>query len=99
MPVKQVRSEIGELFQFDYELMVHFILHAFLLHEIAQQESIKMCITLDGAELTKDLCHLTFGVKMTDPRAIDPRDGSNCDMQRVVFLEIFFRFKVETTAS
>ncbi len=29
-----------------------------------------------GAELTKDLCHLTFRVKVTDPRAINPHDTS-----------------------
>jgi hypothetical protein len=37
---------------------------------------VHICITLDGTELTKDLRHLTFGVKVTDSRAIDPRDRS-----------------------
>lgn len=75
IPVKKVQSELGEMFQFDYEKMVRFILRAFSLHEIAQRERVELCITLDGAELTKDLCHLTFGIKVTDSRAIDPRDG------------------------
>jgi hypothetical protein len=70
IPVKKVRSELGEMFQFDYEKMVRFILRAFSLHEIAQRECVELCITLDGAELTKDLCHLTFGIKVTDSRAI-----------------------------
>ncbi len=46
------------------------------MDEIAQQESIELPITLDGAELTKDFCHLSFGVKITDPHAIEPRDGT-----------------------
>jgi hypothetical protein len=76
VPVKKVESVLGEMFQFDYEKVVRHILRAFSLHEIAQRESVELCITLDGAELTKDLCHLTFGIKVTDSRAIDPRDGS-----------------------
>jgi hypothetical protein len=75
IPFKKVPSELGEMFHFDYEKMVHFILRAFALHEITQRESVELCITLDGAELSKDLCHLTFGIKVTDRRAIDPRDG------------------------
>ncbi len=75
VPVEKVESELGEMFQFHYEKLVRHILRAFQLDEIAQRESVELCITLDGAELTKDLCHLTFGIKVTDPRAIDPRDG------------------------
>jgi hypothetical protein len=64
------------LFEFHYERMVRFILCAFSLHEIVQHKSVELCITLDGAEQTKDLSHLTFGVKVTNPRAIDPLGGS-----------------------
>jgi hypothetical protein len=56
--------------------MVRYLLKTFRLHEIAQRESVEMCITLDAAELTKDLCHISFGMKVTDRRAIDPRDGT-----------------------
>jgi hypothetical protein len=56
--------------------MLRFILKTFSLYEIAQRDAVHICITLDGAELTKDLSHITFGVKVTDFRAIDPRVGS-----------------------
>ncbi len=56
--------------------------------------AVKICIMLDGAELTKDLCHLTFGVKVTDPRVIDPLSYS----EDGVFGN-FSGFKVNTTAS
>jgi len=49
---------------------------AFKLHEIAQRESVELCFTLDGAELYKGIQHLTAGVKITDARAIDPKDGT-----------------------
>jgi hypothetical protein len=76
IPVEKVHSELREIFPFDYEKMVHFILHAFSLYEIAQREIVELCITLNGVELTKDLCHLIFGIKVTDHWAIDLRDGS-----------------------
>jgi hypothetical protein len=76
IPFSKVDCQLGEMYQFDYEKMVRFLLLHFSLHEYAKRGSVELCITLDGAELTKDLCHLTFGVKITDPRAIDPRDGT-----------------------
>jgi hypothetical protein len=76
IPFHKTENELGEWYAFNYEKMVRFILKAFSLDSIAETESVELCITLDGAELTKDLCHLTFGVKVTDHRAIDPRDGS-----------------------
>jgi len=76
IPFERLSCPLGEMYKFHHEKMVRFILKAFSLHEIAQQESVELCITLDGAELTKDLCHLTFGIKVTDSRAIDPRDGT-----------------------
>jgi len=35
----------------------------------------RFCITLDGAKLCDGLSHLTAGIKVSDSRAIDPRDG------------------------
>jgi hypothetical protein len=76
IPVRKIGCSLGELFAFDYEKQLRFILNTFSLYEIAQQESVELCITLDGAEICKDLSHLTFGIKVTDGRAIDPRDGT-----------------------
>jgi hypothetical protein len=33
-------------------------------------------MTLDGAKLCDGILHITTGIKITDRRAIDPRDGS-----------------------
>jgi hypothetical protein len=73
-----VECEFGEMYALNYEKMVRYILKAFSLDKIAETESVELCITLDGAELTKDLSHLTFGIIVTDCCAIDPRDGSPC---------------------
>jgi hypothetical protein len=45
--------------------MEQYILLIFSFHDIAQQKRVKLCITVDGAELTKDLSHLTFVTKAT----------------------------------
>jgi hypothetical protein len=57
IPFQKVESQLGEMYAFNYEKMVRYILKAFSLDQIAQTESVELCITLDGAELTKDLCH------------------------------------------
>lgn len=75
VPIEKVDSELGEMYQFHFEKMLWFLLKTFKLHDIAQRERVEISITLDGAELTKDLCHLSFGIKITDGCAINPRDG------------------------
>ncbi len=72
---EKVSSDLGEMYQFHHENLTRHILRTLQLDEIAQRESIELCITLDGPELTKFLCHLSFGVKITDLHAIEPRDG------------------------
>jgi hypothetical protein len=61
----------GEVYQYDFELFVCFILKCFGLHN-----SVELCITLDGTELCDGICHLTAGIKITDKRAVNHHDGS-----------------------
>lgn len=74
-PISQVNSHLGEMFQFDYEQTLRLILKTFGLYDIAQRESIAICMTMDRAELCDYLNHLTAGIKIIDKRAIDPRSG------------------------
>jgi len=53
-----------------------FILKRFGLADVAERDSVEVSITLDGAELCDGLCHLTAGIKVTGPRAVNPRDGT-----------------------
>jgi hypothetical protein len=73
--ITHIDSELGEMFSFDYERILCLILKTFGLYEIAQRESIEICITLDRAELCNYLNHLTAGVKIVYKRAVDPRLG------------------------
>jgi len=66
---------LGEVYQYDFEKAVRFMLKAFGLYELAQCESVELNITLKGAEICDGLSHLTAGIKMTDGRAVDPTDG------------------------
>jgi hypothetical protein len=43
---------------------------------VVQEESIELCITLDGAKLCDGVCHLTVDIKIMGQRSIDPKDGS-----------------------
>jgi hypothetical protein len=56
------------------------------------------CITLDGAELCDGISHLTAGIKVTDPSAVDPRDGGPLCMNNVENYGRFLTIRVETTA-
>ena len=73
IPFKQVNCQLGELFQFDYERILRFMLKVFKIHEKAQCETVEFSFTLDGAVLTDHLSHLTAGLKVTDLDAVDPR--------------------------
>jgi hypothetical protein len=76
IPFHWKQCDLGEVYQFEFEPFIRFILKTFSLYEIAQRESVELCITLDGAELCDGLSHLTAGIKITDPRAVDPKDGT-----------------------
>jgi hypothetical protein len=76
IPFEKKQCNIGEMYQYDYERFLRFILKIFQLEAIAERESVELSITMDGAELCDGISHLTAGIKVTDGRAIDPRDGS-----------------------
>jgi hypothetical protein len=59
--------------KFNYQKLLSFVLEIYGLDEIARTTGgVKIAITLDGAELSRNAGHVTAGVKITDPRAIDP---------------------------
>jgi hypothetical protein len=75
IPFEKKDCALGECFAYDYEKFVRFLLQSFSLYDIAQRETVELCIALDGAELCNGIQHLTAGIKITDRRAIDPKDG------------------------
>jgi hypothetical protein len=89
IPFHKKRSDLGEMYQVDFEKFLRFVLKTFGLYEISQQQSAELSFTLDGADLCDGITHLTAGIKVTDGRAIDPRDGSPLSMDDVSFGRIF----------
>jgi hypothetical protein len=90
IPFQKKPSAMGEMYQYNFEQFLRFILKTFKLDEIAQREAVEVCMTLDGAELCDGISHLTAGVKVTDSRAIDPRDGTPmCFTDDIAFARIF----------
>ncbi len=76
IPFHRRQCDLGEVFQFESIPFLCFILKTFFLHDVAQHDSVELCITLDGAELCNALSNFTVGIKVTDRRAVDLRDGS-----------------------
>ena len=75
-------TDFGQLYQFDLESVVRFVVEKYDLGKDAQSGSetskVMLAVTLDGAVLTKYLSHVTLGIKLIDPRSIDPRTGKPC---------------------
>jgi hypothetical protein len=77
IPFEMKECHLGECYSFEYEKIIRFLLKTFQLYEIiAQGESVELYFTLDGAKVCKGIQHLTAGVKITDARAVDPKDGT-----------------------
>ena len=51
------------------------IYEAFGLGEVAKKGSVDVCVTMDGTNLTKYLNFVIAGLKMVDPRAVNPLTG------------------------
>ncbi len=49
IPFKNSTVAGGEVFQFDYERLLRFLLKTFGLHKLMQQEYVEVCMTMDGA--------------------------------------------------
>jgi hypothetical protein len=62
--------------KFDFNKLLDYILRIFKLNDISVAEGgVQSCITLDGADLSHNVMHMTAGIKITDPPAIDRLTG------------------------
>jgi hypothetical protein len=77
--IKQVDTIHGPVYSFDIHNLIRKVCQAFLLESYAVtgffSAPVQLTYTMDGAQLTNDLGHVTGGVKVVDPRAIDPSTG------------------------
>jgi len=65
-------TRYGEVFYLDFEKALRLLLKACHLHEVAETSSVKIALTVDGADLFKGRMHVSTGVKITDDRGIHP---------------------------
>lgn len=70
-----------ECVQFDYEKLLTYSLKVFGLYDRAKQVSVMISPTLDGADISRNIQHVTAGVKFNDPNTIDPTSGLPIGLQ------------------
>jgi hypothetical protein len=64
--------------EFDLPKMLAYLLRLYKLDVVAlnpDEPPVEFSITLDGADLSRNISHVTAGIKINDPRAIDPKSG------------------------
>jgi hypothetical protein len=62
----------GEVFFLNKEKLLRLLLKATNLHELARTESVKISMSIDGADLVRDHTHVSAGIKITDEHGIHP---------------------------
>ncbi|CAB9505987.1 hypothetical protein SEMRO_250_G098940.1 [Seminavis robusta] len=81
LSIVETINDHGPTLRFDFEIYLRMILAGFGLDHHAEtgslSEPVLLAHTLDGAQLTAHLGHVTAGVKIIDPRAVDPITGRN----------------------
>ena len=66
-----------EILRFDYIHLLKFLLKMYKLDVLAELTgNVEIAITLDGIKLTKQLFHVTAGLKITDIHAHHPKLGT-----------------------
>jgi hypothetical protein len=77
--IEQTDTVHGPVYCFNIHNLIRKVCKAFDLEQYAVTGSraapVKMTYTMDGAQLTNDLGHVTGGIKVVDERAIDPLTG------------------------
>jgi hypothetical protein len=83
--------------------MLVFLLEMFQLYHIDRdplQPPVQLACTLDGADISKFVSHVTAGIKILDPRAIDPISHLSIGLEgskKVQSRDLCFPFKMLLT--
>jgi hypothetical protein len=80
LDIIETTTEHGPVFSFEIFQFMRLLMKGFGLVEYAKTGStsspVMICWTLDYAQLTRELGHLTGGIKIVDPRSVDPVTGN-----------------------
>jgi len=68
-------TKYGEVYYINFEKAFRLLLKACKLDELAEKESVKVALTVDGADLFKGRTHISTGIKITDERGVHPITG------------------------
>ena len=74
----------------DYSQALYLIFKIYKLDEVVKKESIKIVVTVDGANLTNHMSHATAGVKIMSKKEIMSTGYQSCN-QCFPFMSILFR--------
>jgi hypothetical protein len=72
---KMKGSKGGEFFEFDIEDLLLQAIEAFGLSDVAKYRAVRINVSIDGAQLSKRLTHVTIGFKIVDIAARCPFTG------------------------
>jgi hypothetical protein len=86
--------------QFEYAPLLAYLLKLYKLDDVARDPNelpVEFSITLDGADLSRNISHVTAGIKMNDPRAIEPKTGIPIGQDHSMPVqsgELYYPFKI-----
>jgi hypothetical protein len=99
IPFKIVDVDGIDGLKFDFEPLLLYVLKLFKLEDAVRdinQPPVQISITLDGADLSHNVTHVTAGVKVNNPMSIDPLSGlpiGVTNSRKVQSRELCFPFK------
>jgi hypothetical protein len=71
-PYQRIRTPYGEGIEFDYAKVTRLVINSYGLEDAGRQRRINISASIDAARITKNLCHTSAGLKMSDIEGRDP---------------------------
>ncbi len=85
-PFHSYMTPFGEAIEFDYSKTTRLFIDAFGLSEVGKDRATNVTASNDAARLTKNICHTSAGLKMTDPGGFSVDGARLHDMQSQNFI-------------
>ena len=71
-PYRHIHTPYGEGIKFDYAKVTWLVINTFGLKDAAKEQKVNISASIDAMRITKNLCHTSAGLKMTDIGGKDP---------------------------
>ena len=97
-PYKLITEDGIDGVAFEPTMMLDALLKLFKLYGIARTEgNVKLSSTLDGADLSRNIQHVTCRMKIVDPRAVNPCTGIPLGLEGVQSRDFCFPIQILLT--